>query len=249
MLDTWAEYLARLTNVLAPAVHADIPALTGQTVPPLIVLQQISYCPGPDASGYYGLFGPGEAQARAGLEDSRFITACPQYIAELIDTYHFPAIGSVWMASFAAKAIRRHLYQGMPWKPLHMARCERHGRKIYVEFAGGWLDYGGQLTVDTSWVTDPGALGFAYTDDTNSAKVVSARQTGKREFTVLMDSKEPGVNGKLGIAQWAPWRTSGTLQAGPKTGLRSPIRDNDPEHCLITGRPLHNYPISHNRGV
>lgn len=246
--DTATQYQARLTGQLAPAVHADIPAITGQTTPPIIVLQQISHAPAVDATGFYAISGPGEAQGRVWADDARFITACPQYLSELIDTYHMPASGSALMGSYAAKAVRRHLYQGMPWRPLHMSTVTRMGRRITVKFAGGWLDYGGKLTVDISRVTDPGKLGFAFADSTMSAAVISAEQVSDTEFVVWLSAEPTGANMRLGLAFWAPWAT-GSFRAGPKTGLRSPIRDNDPECCLTTGIPLHNYPISQVKGL
>ncbi|MFC3442540.1 hypothetical protein ACFOKF_15300 [Sphingobium rhizovicinum] len=248
--DTPATEVAQL-GTLADAVQVDIPAITGQAKPPLIVLQQINFCYNTDGTGLYHLFGPGEAQGTVGLNDPRFLLCGPQYPSLFTGSYHMSPEGFAYMGSMQEKAVRRHLYQDMPWKPVHMASAILDGRWIIVRFAGGMLDYGGRLTVDTRRVTDPGRLGFAYVDSNMSALVASAEplgNNGANEFAVRLTAAPSGSGRSLGLAHWAPW-TSSAPATGPTSGLRSPIHDNDPECCRVTGLPLHNYPISQIIGV
>ncbi|MFC3442797.1 hypothetical protein ACFOKF_16610 [Sphingobium rhizovicinum] len=246
--DSAASYLANLTSV-ADAAQIDIPAAAGagQTVPPLVLLQQINYSRRRDDTGMYAICGPGEAAAMAALNDPRFLMAHPQYVCDFTGSYHMTPESYALSGSYAAKMLRNYLL-GRRMRALHQAQVLLDGRWMISRMAGGTLDYGGRLFVDTRRVTDPGQLGYAYADDAMSAAVVSAEQISDTEFAVRLSATPTGANKRLGLAHWAPWATT-ILVTGPTTGLRSPIHDDDAEGCPVTGLPLFNYPISQARGV
>ena len=228
------------------AIQTDIPAITGQSVPPILTMQQINHTI--LVGGVYTIFGPGDAQGIVGLTDPRAILCCPQYLGEYIDIYHMTSRGYARIDAYAAKATRRHLYEGWSWKPLHMAAAQHSGRKIIVTIAGGMIDRGGAITIDTRLVSDPGQFGFAYRDSANSATIVSVEVVGRNQLCLWLSAIPTGSSPEVGAAYWATWASSAPAQ-GPTTGLRTCIRDNDPECCPFTGFPLHNYLISQKIGV
>jgi len=239
------DYAAMLDQAI-DAIQADIPPITGQAAPPILTMQQINH---PTmVSGIYTIFGPGDAQGIVGLTDARAILTCPQYLGAFIDVYHMTPESYARMDAYAAKATRRHLYEGRPWKPLHMASAVRSGRKIIVTIAGGTVDHGGAIMVDTSIVTDPGQRGLVFRDSSSSARIVAVEIIGRNQLLVWLDAVPTGTGAQIGAAYWAPWATSSPAQ-GPTTGLRTCIRDNDPECCPMTGFALHNYLISQKIGV
>lgn len=243
---TGAAGYADMLDQAIVAIQSNITAITDQPLPPIMSLQQINH---PTmVGGVYTIFGPGDGQGIVGLNDPRAILCCPQYLGEFIDVYHMTPQSYARMDSYVAKATRRHLFEGRPWNPLHMAAAVRSGRKILVTIAGGMVDYGGAITSDTRRVSDPGNLGFVYRDSTDSAYIVAVEIAGRDQLIIWLNAAPTGSGQELGVAYWAPWATSSPAQ-GPTTGLRSCIRDNDPECCPMTGYPLHNYLISQKIGV
>jgi len=240
-------YLGYLQELQAD-LASDVTTITGQATAPLIVLQQISRFGG--AAGADELVAPASAQRYAGVNLSGFILAAPQYVCDFGDQYHMLPASYCFMASHAAKAIRRHLKQGRPWKPLYVSSAVRTGRLIIATVAGGVVDYGGAITIDTSRVTDPGKYGVVYRDSntgTGSAVTVASVEVLSRNTLAIYLSAVPtGTTPEIGFGNWKAGSETGQ---GRTTGLRCCIRDNDSEGCPVTGLPLHNYMIGHKVGV
>lgn len=239
-------YLGYLQELRADFT-TDIPPITGQD--PLIVLQQISRFGG--ASGADELVGPASAQRHAGLNLSGFILAGPQYVCDFGDQYHMLPASYCLMASYAAKAIRRHKKQSRPWKPLNVISAVRSGKRIDITVAGGVIDYGGAVTIDTTRVSDPGKYGVVFRDSntgtgSGEVSVMSVEVTGRNTLSVYLSGVPSGTTPEIGFGNWKAGSETGQ---GRLTGLRCCIRDNDSEGCPVTGIPLHNYMIGHKVGV
>ncbi|WP_370045464.1 MULTISPECIES: hypothetical protein [Salipiger] len=245
---TSAEYRSIILTVLADFV-SDVVSITGQSADPIVMVQQINRM---EVSAYSGIAahqieGPGQAVADLVQNpDPGVVVSAPQYVFEFGDDYHMLVESYVHSAAYDAKALRRHLYQDMPFRPLFAESVERVGKVIDVTVAGGWVDHGGAITIDTSYVTDPGMFGVVYADDTMSAAVARVEVTGRNRLTVWLTEEPTGATRRLGFAYFSE---SENDDQGRETGLRCCIRDNDPDACPVSGLPLHNYMISHTIGV
>lgn len=239
--DDAAAYATKINGAHSQFI-TDAQAATGQATIPVMLLQQINRM---EASGRpagplaYRLDGPGWAVANIATgADTTKLTIGPQYPSEFGDQYHMTPNGYDFMATHAAKAFLRNKLRR--WQPLHAKSALRMGRIVELTFGGGWLDWGGALTLDTSLVSDPGAFGFSWYDTAGIITVQNV-QVVSRTMVRLVLSAVPVTAGGVGIAFFA---ASELDVQGPTTGLRSCLRDNDPAGCPVTGRPLHNYAIS-----
>lgn len=242
-----AEGYTAIINQAHADFIADVMPITGQASAPVMVLQQIGRMEATGEAGVaaYRLEGPGWAIANIGRgADATKIVAAPQYICDFGDQYHMMPDSYVFMASHVAKALRRHRVRR--WQPLHAVAAVRTGRAIDITFSGGWLDWGGSLVLDTSWVSDPGQFGFAFRDGTNSAKITGVHVIDQRTIRVILDARPSGAEMSVGIGFFSSSELDGQ---GRLVGLRCCLRDNDPDGCPVTGRPLHNYPIGQAIGV
>lgn len=227
----------------------DVVAVTAQAVNPVMILQQINRSQVSVGSGdaAFELEGPGRAVSELVSNPvDGIIVAGPQYICTFGDVFHMHPESYNLMSSYCAKALRRHAWQRQPWKPLHAVSAVRSGRRIDVTFAGGWVDRGGGIAIDTGFVTDPGNYGVVFRDGSASASVRDVVVTGRNTLSLYLSAVPTGASPFLGFAWWSATELD---NQGRTTGLRCCIRDNDPEGCPITGLPLHNYAISHVIGV
>lgn len=241
-----AEYTAMINQAHADFI-ADVVPITGQAQPPVMVLQQIGRMEATGIAGVaaFKLDGPGYAVAEiARGADASKIVAAPQYVCEFGDVFHMVPSSYAFMASHAAKALRRHRLRR--WRPLQAIATAREGDAIDIAFAGGWLDWGGALCLDTSWVTDPGQFGFVFRDGSQSARIQHVAVVDRATVRVRLDKVPTGEAMLLGIGFFASTELD---EQGRTTGLRCCLRDNDPAACPVTGRPLHNYPIGQAIGV
>lgn len=248
--DTSAQYRAKLIE-LQGDFATDVAAITSQPDDPILVLQQIQRMQETteSLSGQAAWEIEGPAQAVADLLSTPAAgihIAGPQYVCDFGDAFHMLPESYQFMASYKAKAIRRVVYQGIGFKPLYAVEARRNGNRIDVRFAGGWVDHGGAICLDTSWVTDPGNYGVVFADDTMTAVVTNVSVVARDVLRVYLDTAPTGTNPRLGFAWWAAAQND---DQGRDTGLRCCIRDNDPDACPVTGRPLHNYALSHTIAV
>jgi|GEM_PF-2498725 len=243
---TSAVYLGYLQELQAD-LSSDVKNITGQASAPLIVMQQISRFGG--AAGADELVTPSAAMFAA-RSLAGFILVGPQYIGDFGDRSHMLPASYCLMASYTAKAIRRHTRQGRPWKPLHVSSAVRTGKLIIATVAGGVVDYGGAITIDTNRVTDPGKYGVSFRDSnfgTGAAVTVASVEVLSRNTLAIYLSAVPtGTTPEIGFCNW---RTGSEADQGRTVGPRCCIRDNDSEGCPVTGLPLHNYMIGHKVGV
>lgn len=228
----------------------DVTTITGQSRPPLMLLQQIQRMVAStrQGTGAFQIAGPGAAVSDLGttMAQDGILVIAPQYICDFGDVFHMRPSGYNLMTAYGAKAVRRHLYQGMPWRPLQAISGQRVGKTVLVTMAGGWLDWGGALALDTSWVSDPGQYGIVFHDRATAAATAAVRAVrviGRDQIEIAL-SATPG-GGEPELLGFAWWRPSALNSQGRTSGLRCCLRDNDPDACAVTGRPLHNYAISH----
>lgn len=239
---TFAQYLSYLDEVSADQ-SADIVAITGQAVPPKLYIQQINRM---DGNGV--MYGPGQAQFTAGTARVNVVLTHPQYVCDFGDLYHMLPESYQLSGSYLAKAVRRTVYEGQPFKPLYPTAAKRSGRVVTVDFSVPH----GRLAIDTTRVSNPGNYGVVFRDSadetTGSVSVagVELHPTNPRQLLVTLTGIPTGPNPQLGFA-W--WRAGTETLQGRAIGPRTCIRDTDPEACPATGLPLHNYCIASKVGV
>ena len=246
--ETTAQYRARLIEAQGD-ITSDVAAITGQTVPPAVIYQQINRMeatPGGSGLAAFRLDNPGAAAADLVTSPvPGLLITGPQYVAEFGDQFHMLPEWYCVMSALAAKALRRFRQSGV-WRPLHMVSASLRGRHVVLRFDGGNIPMGGQVVLDRALVTDPGRCGFVWRDSTMSASVIDVSVTGRAEITLTLSALPTGTAPEVGLAFYGP--TENDTQ-GRASGLRSCVRDTDAEGCPVTGRPLFNFAISQAIGV
>ncbi len=215
-----------------------VQALTGQSeIIPMIAAQtQCIY-----GNGYFAVGGGAGLYNAAMADRSRVILACPEYavmhhLAEETGPdagipIHPTADGYRHLGQMMSKAARVVTMEAATWFPLMPVSWTRDGNQIVIRHYVPALP----LVFDTSWVTDPGHLGYSYVDaHDSSVAIVNVAITAADTVTLTLNKKASG--GTLGYANLAPpsdpsYNPTGggsSTDYGPTRGPRGCLRDSDP---------------------
>lgn len=226
---TYAAYMVELQSDLTSAVQE----LTGESAEAPVFLHQTSAF----TKLGFATAGVPQGQLDAGLANpDEIIVVGPKYqMVTASDGVHLTAASSALSGALIGRAMAEHL-AGDPVSPVHMVSALRSGTTVTVTFGG--LE--GDLTLDTSVVTDPGAVGLEWIDDSSSATINSGSVsiTGPNTLTFTLSNTPTGANPKVALA------ARGTVGAnsGPTTGARSPLRDGSAD-VNQHGAAMHRYAV------
>ena len=230
------EYPANLQTWQADMQNG-VQALTGQTgVIPMIAAQTQSFL-NTDTFALSGSFG---TYLAATAVPAKILLACPEYATmhHLAGetgptagyTIHMTADGYRHLGTMMAKAARVATMEGGTWSPLAPISCIRNGNQIVIRHHVPVLP----LVLDTSWVTDPGHLGYSWVD-ANDATIAIRSVTLTAADTVTITLNQASLGGTIGYANFAPpsdpsYTSAGggsTTDYGPTRGPRGCLRDSD----------------------
>ncbi|WP_110640984.1 hypothetical protein [Salinicola sp. CPA57] len=166
-------------------------------------------------------------------QPSKFACVGPKYIWTTVDGVHLDAIGYIQMGEYHGRAAHS-LMHGEGWRPTYATAAVIDQNVVTVTFN---IPYG-DLTIDTSAVSDPGAYGVRWSDDGdgNAVAISSIEILSTDQLKITLDTIPTGSNGFIGIADVG---VSGQ-PAGPTTGARSNIRDNSDDVGSL-GNSMHNW--------
>ena len=161
------------------------------------------------------------AQLKAHLaKPDRMILVGPKYHLPYADGLHLTNHGYRWMGEYYAKVYRRVVLEGKTWTPLRPDTITRAGDVVTVKF----LVPVPPLKLDTQRVSNPGACGFEFWDNSSASPSIKAVQvTGPTTVTITLSKTPAGTARRLRYAYSAKPKAA----AGPKTGARGNLRDSD----------------------
>lgn len=213
---TQAQYVA-IMNEWTSDYRADIMAITGQAVPPMCFLGQMSGS-GPLVTPQIQL-----AQLEAHETNPFICLIGPKYIHPYFDAYHMLAEGYVKQGEYEARAERFYL-QGKKWQPLKPVSVARTGVNVKITYNndvhGDARTAGpiGRLVIDEVLLSNPGGWGFTVPGVT-----VTAASVGPEGNTVnLTLSAEPAPGAAISYALQPLLN-----QPNNGNGRRGNIRDSD----------------------
>jgi hypothetical protein len=187
------DYAATLEK-LADDLAADIAAITGQTVRPELMIQQINTT---DAQpGITGVELDQLALARRRLGKGITLIG-PMYQARFGpgDIIHVSDLGKMALADVAGLVFDR-VRRGLSFTPLWPLAATRTGVTIDVKFAVP----GNGLAFDADLVPPTPNQGFNFWDDTRSAHVVSVAIVGADTVRLTLDQVPTGPNPRVQYA-------------------------------------------------
>jgi hypothetical protein len=187
------DYAATLER-LADDLAGDIAAITGQTVRPELMIQQINTT---DAQpGITGVELDQLALARRRLGHGITLIG-PMYQGRFGagDIIHVSDLGKMALADVAGLVFDR-VRRGVSFTPLWPLSATRSGVTIDVTFAVP----GNGLAFDTDLVPPTPNQGFNYWDDSGSARVVSVAIVGADTVRLTLDQVPTGANPRIQYA-------------------------------------------------
>lgn len=209
----------------------DVRELTGQAEPvPMFITQMSSWTMYDTTTSAIP-----EAQLAAHVDaPGKVILVGPRYhLRYAEDGVHLTSEGYRQMGEDHAKAYRRVVLEGQPWEPLRPRRLRREGAVITVDFHVP----APPLVLDTKRVSDPGAYGFTYTDESEVPPAIAhVAVTGPDTVAITLASPPTGARGRLRYAFSAPVGAHG----GPTSGPRGNLRDSDATPSRFGG-PLYDW--------
>lgn len=211
----------------------DVPAITGQAIPPTIFITQM-------LTGDPGVAMAGIPLAQTDVCETVdwFIMVGPKYNEPYFDTYHMLAPGYINMGGREARAERLTMVSGK-WQPLKVLSAAVSGSTITLRLnnlpSGNAGTPGpiGKLVADTVTVSDPGNLGFQLSAGTintvaigaDGVSIVITAAAAIAAGTTLTYALQPDLN---------------SPQNG--NGRRGCIRDTDlRDLSRFDGKPIHNW--------
>jgi hypothetical protein len=200
--------------------ETDVRAITGQTLPiPMLHTQMSSWTAlntGINTSPV------AMAQLAAHVNNpGKIVLVGPKYFLPYVaDGVHLTNDGYRWMGEYYAKAYARIVLQGKPWEPLRPLSAKQTGATIRVVYSVP----APPLVLDTVAVTDPGHLGFEYTDDSGAPAAITQVTLDGPDAVVLTFDKAPaGPNKRVRYA----YTGVAAAKGGATTGPRGNLRDSD----------------------
>jgi hypothetical protein len=139
------------------------------------------------------------------------------------------------MGEYYAKAYARIVLEGKTWEPLRPLAAAQTNATIRITY----VVPAPPLVIDTAAVTDPGHLGFEYTDDSSAPAVIIGVALDGPDAVVLTFDKPPaGPNKRVRYA----YTGVAAAKAGPTSGPRGNLRDSDMTPSR-TSHPLYNWAV------
>lgn len=188
-------------------------------------------------NGSGAISGVSAAQLSITASNSRIVCTGPQYFGEFGDLYHPDSQSHRLIAGYRAKVIDRTLRLGETFLPLRLSNWQMlSGREGIATFSGN----AGKVRLDRSLVTDPGAFGLSYKDDSATAamRMVGDDGVNDNQLWFELSATPTGTNKKLRTAWW----DGAQSRQGRTLGPRACIRDSDERAAdPATGRILYNY--------
>jgi hypothetical protein len=222
-------------------VERDVMELTGQKEPVPMFHTQISswtrMMKGTPTSAIP------QAQLDASVRSNgKIVLVGPKYhLPYQKDGVHLNPDGYRHMGEDYAKAYRRVIVAKGTWEPLRPIAVEREGAVIIVKFTVP----SPPLVVDTTLVTDPGHLGFEYTDAAASSPAIKKVELAGDDTVKITLDREPTAGDKR--IRYAFTGTKGA-RSGPETGARGNLRDSDATSSRH-GYALHNWCVHFEESV
>jgi hypothetical protein len=232
--DHVANNLAYADDLLAwqSDYEADAMAITGQVHPVVMFLCQVS-----SHTAYDSATSPiprAQLQAARARPDRIYVVG-PKYFLPYVDGVHLSGAGERWLGEFYAKAYRRVLIDGLPWRPLGPGSVTRDGAVITIEFEVP----APPLVLDEVAVSNPGNFGFEFSDSSGAPPAITeVVLVGPTSVRVTLAS--PPVDGNRRI-RYAYTGVPGQ-PGGPMTGPRGNLRDSDATPSRH-GYPLYNWAV------
>jgi hypothetical protein len=149
------------------------------------------------------------------------------------DGVHLTAHSYRHMGEDYAKAYRRVVLEGRPWEPLRPLRVTRDGAVITIKF----IVPVPPLAIDTAIVTDPGNLGFEYSDSAAKSPTIKKVDVTGPDTVAITLSEAPTAEDRH--IRYAFTGNRG-LPSGPITGARGNLRDSDTTRSR-SGYKLYNW--------
>ncbi len=192
------EVFAQSTTGVAqplPMIMSQVATHTYYSKPPTIALAQSAMC-------------------RA---NPLMIMSVPRYQFPYSNPQHLTAVGYKMLGSYEAYAASELLYNAHKLQPVDVKQAWRQGNNIIVEF---WAERG-PLVFDTSFVTDPGGLGFSAVDASGNALTIGTPVIyGGRFVRIPVTARAPIAGDRIQYA------VNGSANGGPTSGPRGCLRDS-----------------------
>ncbi|MFU2510577.1 sialate O-acetylesterase [Pseudoalteromonas sp. ASV78] len=222
---TFQSYFDALVK-LQSDFETDAIAITGQVSPiPLITYQLATYVS-------RGTFNVTLAQLAASEQSENIILAAPTYQLIYSDGVHLNNIGYKWLGHYFAKAYKRQVYEGRPWKPLSPLKMQVQNKLVLIDFHVPVPP----LVIDTDTLPETTDFGFTvYENDIqigiDSVDVVSCNQV---KLTLSQSVINPVV--RYGLDNIAPGLNH-------TDGGSGNLRDSDKLNWSYGGKdyPLYNW--------
>lgn len=231
-----ATYEKHLIEWQADYEH-DIKALTNQREPiPMFHTQMSSWTrmmKGTETSAI-----PGAQLAASIASKGKIVMVGPKYhLPYAKDGVHLTAHGYRHMGEDYAKSYRRVILEGRLWEPLRPTHVTREGAVITIKFVVPVPP----IVIDTTLVTDPGNLGFEYSDGAVStgAKTPAIKRvdvTGPDTVAITLTEAPTAEDRHVRYA----FTGNRGSPSGPMTGARGNLRDSDTTRSRA-GYKLHNW--------
>lgn len=196
-------------------------------------------------------------QLKAHEDYPAIIYTTPSYIFPYMDEYHRLAEGAVKHGEYEMRA-ERFWMQGKKWSPLMPLSVNINGNIINITLnneVNGTDSYAGPvgpLSIDTSYITDPGNYGFRCTDANVTITNVSLG-SDKKTILITLDSS-PEVGAKITYAMQSDLRNSSNppdrYERWKFAGARGNIRDNDTrDKSAFDGQNLYNWLVPFSKEI
>jgi hypothetical protein len=151
-----------------------------------------------------------------------FLDYTPTSLQYGVDGIHLTAASEQLLGEYYGRAYKRTVVDGVPWKPVYPTKVSIAGNVITATFNVPVAP----LVLDTLHVTDPGNLGFEYSDSTaNPPTITSVELHGEGQVRVTLNKAPTAAEG----SRYLSYAWSGIIgnPAGPKSGPRGNLRDSD----------------------
>lgn len=208
--------------------ETDIKAVTGQAESVMFLISQRAsiryYSPTSFNTDQSAL-----KQLAVSLANPKVALVVSQYIfAFQADNLHLSALSQRRMGEYFAKAYRRVVIEGRDIK-FAPKTVTVIGSSVVIDFDAMF-----SLQFSTLYCTDPGNLGFTYSDSA-SQTITGVTLTGPKQVTVTL-SGAPAASAILDYAY-----NNGTAdKSGPTEGARGLLCDTDPTLSIYDSAPLFN---------